>query len=76
LASDARAALAQPVERRAALLAEACAGDEELRREVESLAIASLNRVKRMGMERERRIDASRASCRRAKRAFVVSEAR
>jgi len=31
------AALAQPVERRTAFLAEACAGDEELRREVESL---------------------------------------
>jgi eukaryotic-like serine/threonine-protein kinase len=31
------ATLAQPVERRAAFLAEACAGDEELRREVESL---------------------------------------
>jgi hypothetical protein len=31
------AALAQPVDRRAAYLAEACAGDEALRREVESL---------------------------------------
>jgi hypothetical protein len=31
------AAVAQPVDRRAAYLAEACAGDEALRREVESL---------------------------------------
>jgi eukaryotic-like serine/threonine-protein kinase len=35
------ATLAQPVERRAAFLTEACAGDEELRREVESLLAAS-----------------------------------
>jgi hypothetical protein len=31
------AALTQPIDRRAAFLAEACAGDEEMRHEVESL---------------------------------------